>query len=130
MSMVAAMASVAASRKCTLWAVLAVTIRFGPPGRLLRSIGLLHLHRKQLLRRDNARREPLLVREAADRFPGRPVGLHAIGPKILAEHAPVLLDVVDQPRERDAQRIGVVEAVDRNRPRLAERLVDALCDPR
>ena len=30
-------ASVAASRKCTLWAVLAVTIRFGPPGRLLRS---------------------------------------------------------------------------------------------
>src|SRR5262245_22467248 len=37
MSMVADMVSVAASRKCTLWAVFAVTIRFGPPGRLLRS---------------------------------------------------------------------------------------------
>src|SRR3954463_8774930 len=37
MSMVAVMASVAASRKCTLWAVFAVTIRLGPPGRLLRS---------------------------------------------------------------------------------------------
>src|SRR5215216_3174671 len=37
MSIVAVMASVAASRKCTLWAVFAVTIRLGPPGRLLRS---------------------------------------------------------------------------------------------
>src|SRR5262249_4742189 len=37
MSMVADRLSVAASRKCTLWAVLAVTIRLGPPGRLLRS---------------------------------------------------------------------------------------------
>src|ERR687895_37108 len=38
MSMVAVVASVAASTKCTLCAVLAVTIRFGPPTRLLRSI--------------------------------------------------------------------------------------------
>src|SRR5215470_13718380 len=71
--------------------------------------------RKQLLRRDDARCETLLVHKAADRFPGRPVGLDAIGPEILAEDAPVLLDVVDQPRERDPQRIGVVEAVDCNR---------------
>jgi len=38
MSIVAVVASVAASTKCTLWAVLAVTMRFGPPGRLLGSI--------------------------------------------------------------------------------------------
>src|SRR5882757_354860 len=37
MSMVADVVSVAASRKCTLCAVFAVTISFGPPGRLLRS---------------------------------------------------------------------------------------------
>ena len=37
MSMVADMVSVAASIKCTLCAVFAVTIRLGPPGRLLRS---------------------------------------------------------------------------------------------
>src|SRR5262249_20262810 len=129
MSMVAAMLSVPASRKCTLWAVLAVTMRFGPPGRLLRSIALLHLHRKQLLWGHDARRQPLLVHEAADRFPGRSVGLDPVGPEILAEHAPALLDMVDQPRQRDAQRIGVVEAIDCDRLRLAERLVDALCDP-
>src|SRR5947208_3419741 len=103
MSMVAAMVSVAASRKCTLWAVLAVTMRCGPPGRLLRSIGLLHLHREQLLRLHNPRRQPLLMHEPSDRFPGRPIGLHAIGPEVFAEHAPILLDVVDQPREREAQ---------------------------
>src|SRR5271156_4091682 len=37
MSMVFASVSVSASRKCTLCAVFAVTIRLGPPGRLLRS---------------------------------------------------------------------------------------------
>src|SRR5439155_2741459 len=100
MSMVANMVSVAASRKCTLWAVLAVTMRLGPPGRLLRSITLLHLHRKQLLGQDHARREPLLIHEAADRFPGRPIALDAVGPEILAEHAPALLDVIDQPGQR------------------------------
>src|SRR5262245_52814381 len=126
MSMVADRVSVAASRKCTLWAVLAVTIRLGPPGRLLRSSitppswslpGLtrqsiifarrwmrrsrgrlrlfprttieksLHLDRKQLLRRDDARRKALLVHETADRLPGRTVGLDPIGPEILTEYA-------------------------------------------
>src|SRR5437899_9302443 len=38
MSRLPVMASVAASKKCTLLALFAVTIRFGPPGRLLRSI--------------------------------------------------------------------------------------------
>src|SRR5262245_39282429 len=37
MSSVAVIVSVAASKKCTLCAVLAVTIRWGPPFRLLRS---------------------------------------------------------------------------------------------
>src|SRR5215831_12674133 len=129
MSMVVARVSVAASRKWTLWAVLAVTIRLGPPGRLLRSIKLLHLHRKQFFRRHRARRQALLVHEAADRLPGGPVGLDAIGPEILAEDAPILLDVIDQPRQRDAQRVSVVEPVDRDRLGVAERLVDAPCDP-
>jgi hypothetical protein len=45
---------------------------------------------------------------AADRLEGRPVRLEAVGPKILAELAPGFLDVIDQPRQREAQRIGVV----------------------
>jgi hypothetical protein len=38
MSISPACASVAASKNCTLLALLAVRIRFGPPGRLLGSI--------------------------------------------------------------------------------------------
>src|SRR5215813_1213621 len=87
-------------------------------------------YQKQFFRRHRARRQALLVHEAADRLPGWPVGLDAVSPEILAEHAPILLDVVDQPRQRDAQRVGVIEAVDRDRLGVAERLVDTLCDPR
>ena len=46
---------------------------------------------------------------APDRLEGRTVRLETIGPEILAEDAPSLLDVVDQPGQRDPQRISVVE---------------------
>src|SRR5262249_15195578 len=53
-----------------------------------------------------------------------------IGPEVLAELAPGFLDVIDQPRQRDAQGIGVVEAVDREVARFYERPVDAARRPR
>src|SRR5262245_63954721 len=125
MSISPVLASVAASKNCTLLAVFAVTIRCGPPGGLLRSGIAIILHREQeFVCAHHPRGEALLVDVAADRLEGRPVGFETIGPEVLAELAPGFLDVIDQPRQRDAQGIGVVEAVDREVARFYERPVE------
>jgi len=67
---------------------------------------------------------------AADRRQGGTVRLKAVGPEVGAEYAPRLLDMLDQPGQRDAQRIGVVEAADREVARFDERAVDAACRSR
>src|SRR5262245_63038637 len=124
-------ASVAASKNCTLLAVFAVTIRCGPPGGLLRSgIAIIYTGSKEFVCAHHPRGEALLVDVAADRLEGRPVGFETIGPEVLAELAPGFLDVIDQPRQRDAQGIGVVEAVDCEIARFYERPVDAARRPR
>src|SRR5262245_46017369 len=114
MSSVAVMASVAASRKCTLWAVFAVTMRLGPPGRLLGSIMQASFSTgcEQLVCTHHARGKALLVDVASQRREGRPVRLEPVRPEILAEHAPRLFHMIDQPRQRDAQRIGIIKAAD------------------
>src|SRR5207248_744516 len=52
-----------------------------------------------------------------------------VGPEILPKDAPNLLDVIDQPRQREPERIGVVQSVHRDRFGFAKRLVNALRDP-
>jgi hypothetical protein len=42
---------------------------------------------------------------AADRLEGGTVRLEPIGPEVIAEYAPRLLDMIDQPWQRDAQCI-------------------------
>src|SRR6266478_7120348 len=85
----------------------------------------LHPRRKQLVGADHARGETLLVHVAADRLESRAIGFESIGPEIGAKHPPRFFDVIDQPRQRNAQRIGVVEATDRKIARFDERAVDA-----
>src|SRR5215467_1401560 len=92
--------------------------------------GSYHVERENLLRRNHTRRQILLVHVLPDRAKRRAIGLEAVGPKVLAEDAPGLLDVVDQERQRQMQRVGVVEAVRRDITRLAERPVKALRRPR
>src|SRR5436305_4759467 len=43
----------------------------------------------------------------------------------MAEQPPSLLDMIDEPRQRNAQSIGVIQAVDSDVARFAERLIDA-----
>src|SRR5438105_7402763 len=80
--------------------------------------------------RSPPRRETLLVDVAADRRQRGTVRLKAVGPEIGPEYAPRLLDVVNQPGQRDAQRISIVEAADREVARLPERPVNAARRPR
>ena len=86
--------------------------------------------RNSSLALDHAGRQALLVHVAADRLESRPVRLETIGPKVLAEHAPRLLDMVDQPGQCEPQRVGVIEAFDREIARFAEGAVDAARHPR
>src|SRR5262249_32170468 len=74
MSISPVLASVAASKNCTLLAVFAVTIRCGPPGGLLRSGIAIILHREQRvrLRSPPAGRGP--ARGRSRRSPRRPAG--------------------------------------------------------
>src|SRR5262249_571138 len=67
MSISPVLASVAASKNCTLLAVFAVTIRCGPPGGLLRSGIAIILHPEQTVRV----RPPPLRRGPAPRGSGR-----------------------------------------------------------
>src|SRR5690242_7634623 len=90
---------------------------------------LYHVGREQFFRRNRAGRKVLLVDVLPDRRERRAVGREAVGPEIVAEHAPGLLDVVDEERQREMQRVGVVEAVDRDVARRAECLVETLRDP-
>src|SRR5712671_4261766 len=89
-----------------------------------------HAGRVKLFRRNLAGREVLLVDVIPEGREGRTVRLQAVGPEILAEHPPGLLDMIDQERQRQVQRIGVVEALRREVARRAECLVEALRDPR
>src|SRR5919198_6621935 len=89
-----------------------------------------HARREEFVCADHPRRKSLLMDVAADRLEGGAVGLETIGPEIRAEYAPCLFDVIDQPRQRDAQRIGVVKAADREVARFHERPVDAARGPR
>src|SRR5215813_7647150 len=74
MSMVAVMFRVAASKKWTLWAVLAVTMRLGPPGRLLRSniassvkiVAHIRRRRTQLIRATIRKKMQARLREIMD----------------------------------------------------------------
>src|SRR5262249_28165554 len=86
--------------------------------------GSLHAGCKKFVRAHHPRRKALLVDVAADRRQRRTVRLKAVGPEIGAEYAARLLDVLDQPRQRDAQRIGVIEAADREIARFPERAVN------
>src|ERR1700682_6441417 len=70
-----------------------------------------HAGREKLFRRNLAGREVLLVDGIPEGGEGRTVRLQAVGPEILAEHPPGLLDVIDQERQRQVQRVGVVEAL-------------------
>src|SRR2546430_1362524 len=120
------------------------SVMFGPPGYtyVYRSYGVhwcLHLLFYPQARASAEpirplapppRGEALLVDVAADRLERRPVWLEPVGPEVLAELAPRFLDVIDQPRQRDAQRIGVVKAVEREVARLHERPVDVARRPR
>ena len=56
---------------------------------------------KELVCTHHPRGETLLVNVAADGFEGEPVRLETVGPEILAEHAPGLLHVVDEPGQSD-----------------------------
>src|SRR5690242_2451183 len=93
-------------------------------------IGSLDAGYEEFVRAHYARRKALLVDVAADRRQGRTVRLEAVGPEIGAEYAPRLLDMLDQPRQRDAQRIGVIQAADREVARFDERAVNAARRPR
>src|SRR5215831_19044547 len=91
--------------------------------------GSYHGGREKLLRCNHARREMLLVDVLSDRGERRPVRREAVGPEVLAEDPPSLLDVIDQERQREMQCVGVVEAVERDVARRAERTVEALRHP-
>src|ERR1700676_2253776 len=72
-----------------------------------------HPGREKLVRRQRTGREVLLVDVLPDGGERRPVRLEPVGPEILAEHPPGLLDMVDQERQRQVERIGIVEALHR-----------------
>src|SRR5262249_18013739 len=59
----------------------------------------------------------------------RPVRLKAIGPILLSHDAPGFLDVIEQPRQRQAQGIAVIESVDGEIARLAQRTIEAFRHP-
>src|SRR5262249_41117837 len=89
------------------------------------------LHQDEKVVGDDALgRQALLVDIAAERIPGGTVLLQAISPEIFAEDAARLLDVIDQERERDHQRIGVVIGLECRIARLHERAIKARGDPR
>src|SRR5258705_11968600 len=116
--------SVAAPKNCTLLAVFVVTIRGGPLARSFRSnMESFDAGCKELVCTYHARGEALLVNVAADGFEGGPVRLETVGPEIVAEHAPGLLHVIDEPGQMDTERIGVVQTVDRQLARSHECLV-------
>jgi len=69
-------------------------------------VGSFHCGRKELACAHHARGETLLMNVAADGFEGGPVPLETIGPEIVAEYAPSLLDMIDEPRQSDPQRVG------------------------
>ena len=77
---------------------------------------------KHLLHPYRPRGETLLVHVAAHRGEGGAVRLNAVGPEVRAEYAPRLLDVVEQERQREMQRVAVVEAGDRD---IARRVQNA-----
>ena len=80
---------------------------------------------KEFVRQNRARRQALFVDILSDRGERRAVRLEPIGPEILAEHIPGLLDVTEEPGQRDAQRVGVVKSADREVAGLPERRVEA-----
>src|SRR5258705_11092154 len=88
-----------------------------------------HVGREKLFGRNLAGREVLLVDVIPEGREGRTVRLQAVGPEILAEHPPCLLDMIDQEGQRQVQRVGVVEALHREVARRAECAVETLGDP-
>src|SRR4030088_1953818 len=84
---------------------------------------------EQLIGLDDAAAQALLMNIAAECRQRRPVRFKTIGPEVLTEDAPRLLDMIEQKRQSDAQRVGVIETLDRNIARLLEGLVKACGHP-
>src|ERR1700754_2742283 len=84
---------------------------------------------EQLVRCHSTRCQALLVHVLPERGERRPIGLDSIAEEVTTENTAALLDMIDQPWDRDPQCVGVVEAIDSHVPRVAECPVETLRDP-